>query len=137
MTIYLDFDGTVVEHAFPAIGKYNPFCFEVIQKLQLAGHQIILNTFRTDMNDGSLQQALDYLNHPANHLQAITKTTEMKINPANWDWKFFEKNRLVFIDDICKGIPLIDTREIVGGKMVDWPAINLQFLEKNIYTKTE
>ncbi|MEN9968378.1 MAG: hypothetical protein RIR94_552, partial [Bacteroidota bacterium] len=44
MTIYLDFDGTVVEHAYPQIGAPNPHALRVIGKLQAAGHQFILNT---------------------------------------------------------------------------------------------
>ena len=42
--IYLDFDGTCVEHRYPEIGKYNFGAIEVIEKLQQAGHNIILNT---------------------------------------------------------------------------------------------
>ena len=60
MLIYLDFDGTVVEHAYPEIGADNPKALKVIRRLQDAGHHIILNTYRADLNDGSLQEALNY-----------------------------------------------------------------------------
>lgn len=137
MVIYLDFDGTIVEHAYPLIGAYNPGCFEVIQKLQQAGHEIVLNTVRTDMNDGTLQQAFDFLNkQTGNRISAITESTEHKFHPGIWDWKFFEKNLVIFIDDICKGIPLRETIIIKSGKMVDWPALDAQFIERNIYGKT-
>ena len=46
MNIFLDFDGTVVEHKYPAIGKYNQGAFDVVKKLIDAGHNIILNTYR-------------------------------------------------------------------------------------------
>jgi len=61
MKIYLDFDGTVVEHEYPEIGKYNKGAFKVIKKLQDAGHEIILNTYRADCNDGTLEAAKAYL----------------------------------------------------------------------------
>ena len=57
MNIYLDFDGTVVEHDYPEIGKLNPGALEVIKKLQDAGHTIILNTMRVEFNDGTLEEA--------------------------------------------------------------------------------
>ena len=33
MIIYLDFDGTVVEHAYPQIGANNPDALKVIRRL--------------------------------------------------------------------------------------------------------
>ena len=35
MIIYLDFDGTVVEHAYPENGELNPGSFETIQNYNL------------------------------------------------------------------------------------------------------
>lgn len=61
MQILLDFNGTVVEHYYPLIGDYNPGAKEVIARLQLAGHEIILNTYRVEMEDDSLKEALVYL----------------------------------------------------------------------------
>ncbi len=48
MLISIDFDGTIVEHAFPKIGEPLPKAFEVLKKLQEAGHRLILNTCRED-----------------------------------------------------------------------------------------
>ena len=50
MQIFLVFDGKVVEH-YPLIGAYNPCCKEVISKLQQAGHDEILNTYRVEIDD--------------------------------------------------------------------------------------
>lgn len=57
MKIYLDFDGTVVEHAYPRIGRDNFGCVEIIRRLQDAGHEIVLNTYRADCANGSLEAA--------------------------------------------------------------------------------
>jgi len=59
MNIYLDFDGTVVEHDYPCIGRLNPNALEVIKRLQDAGHNIILNTMRVEFKDGTMKEALD------------------------------------------------------------------------------
>ncbi len=46
MIIAIDFDGTIVEHKFPAIGEPLPHAFEVLKELQENGHKLILWTFR-------------------------------------------------------------------------------------------
>ena len=47
MIIAVDFDGTIVEHQYPKVGKALPFAIETIKALQKKGHQIILWTYRT------------------------------------------------------------------------------------------
>ena len=46
MIIAIDFDGTIVEHAYPKIGKPIPFAIETLKMLQNDGHQLILWTVR-------------------------------------------------------------------------------------------
>jgi hydroxymethylpyrimidine pyrophosphatase-like HAD family hydrolase len=45
--IAVDFNGTIVEHENPKIGKAFPFAIETLKELQKNGHQIILWTYRT------------------------------------------------------------------------------------------
>ncbi|MFO7879532.1 MAG: BT0820 family HAD-type phosphatase [Bacteroidota bacterium] len=52
LRIAVDFDGTIVEHAYPDIGKPLPGAFETLISLTEMGHKIILWTFR----DGDLLQ---------------------------------------------------------------------------------
>ncbi|HPG72925.1 MAG TPA: hypothetical protein PLM49_01440 [Bacteroidales bacterium] len=61
LIIAVDFDGTIVEHKYPAIGEEIPYAFVVLRELQEAGHKLILWTFR----DGEyLNDAVEYcLNH--------------------------------------------------------------------------
>ncbi|MFW6257776.1 MAG: BT0820 family HAD-type phosphatase [Prolixibacteraceae bacterium] len=47
MIIAVDFDGTIVEHRYPEIGKEKLFAFETLKKLQQQGHLLILWTIRT------------------------------------------------------------------------------------------
>lgn len=46
MIIAVDFDGTIVEHRYPSIGKELPFAIETLCKLQKEGHLLILWTVR-------------------------------------------------------------------------------------------
>lgn len=46
MIIAVDFDGTIVEHKYPAIGKEIPFAFETLRKLQTEHHKLILWSVR-------------------------------------------------------------------------------------------
>lgn len=47
LIIAVDFDGTIVEDAYPKIGKPMIFAFETLKKLQEEGHRLILWTYRT------------------------------------------------------------------------------------------
>lgn len=57
MVIAVDFDGTIVEHQYPAIGKPIPFAIDVLKRLQAEGHTLVLWTFR---HGQLLQEAIDY-----------------------------------------------------------------------------
>ena len=57
MIIAVDFDGTIVEHRYPEIGKPIPFAIETLLQLQKEQHQLILWTVR---EDELLQEAIDY-----------------------------------------------------------------------------
>lgn len=46
MIIAVDFDGTIVEHKYPAIGKELPFAIETLKKLQSEHHKLILWSVR-------------------------------------------------------------------------------------------
>ena len=57
MTIAVDFDGTIVEHKYPKIGKELPFAIDTLKTLAGEGHKLILWTSR----DGELlEEALQF-----------------------------------------------------------------------------
>ena len=58
MVIAVDFDGTIVEHEYPKIGREIPFAIDVLKRLQKEEfHQLILWTVR----EGKLlEEALEY-----------------------------------------------------------------------------
>ena len=57
MKIAVDFDGTIVEHKYPSIGRERPFAIDTLLKLQADGHQLILWTVRSG---DLLQEALKW-----------------------------------------------------------------------------
>ena len=57
MNIAVDFDGTIVEHKYPHIGKELPFAIETLLKLQSDGHKLILWTSREGV---LLEKALNF-----------------------------------------------------------------------------
>ncbi|MEN6452665.1 MAG: hydrolase [Prolixibacteraceae bacterium] len=57
MIIAVDFDGTIVEHEYPRIGKEIPFAVETLRLLQKDGHQLILWTFRSGKQ---LEEAVEF-----------------------------------------------------------------------------
>lgn len=145
MKIYLDFDGTVVEHEYPKIGRCNFGCFEVIKKLQDAGHEIVLNTYRADCADGTLEQALKLINE--NHWMLIKDrmcnigfeikpigATSCKIFPAIWNIDQAITYGIIFIDDMAPNMPLKNA-VMTNGKMVDWDVLDKIFEEKGIYER--
>ena len=47
LLIAVDFDGTIVEDAYPNIGKPQLFAFDTMKRLQNDGHRLILWTYRS------------------------------------------------------------------------------------------
>lgn len=85
MILAVDFDGTIVEHKYPKIGKPIPFAIETLKQLQKDGHTLLLWTVR----DGDLlQEAIDYLEENGLKFYAYNKnypeedmtTTSRKLN---------------------------------------------------------
>ncbi len=70
MIIAVDFDGTIVEHEYPKIGKEIPFSIDTIRLLQKDGHQIILWTFRCGKE---LDEAIEYCRSKGVEFYAVNK----------------------------------------------------------------
>lgn len=70
MKIAVDFDGTIVEHKYPKIGRALPFAIEVLKALQKRGHQIILWTYRSNTE---LEEAIRYCSDQGIEFYAVNK----------------------------------------------------------------
>jgi len=93
LIIAIDFDGTIVEDAYPKIGKPMIFAFETMKKLQSEGHRLILWTYRTDKK---LQEAVDFCKQQGLEFYAINKSYPEE----EFDGKISRKiNATFFVDD--------------------------------------
>lgn len=72
----VDFDGTIVEHAFPEIGKPLPGAIEALKFLQVQGFRITLWTCREDVPGERmyLTEAVEFLKGHGVELRAVNYT---------------------------------------------------------------
>lgn len=78
LIIAVDFDGTIVEDAYPEIGKPMIFAFETLKKLQERGHRLILWTYR---HGSKLDDAVRFCEENGVHFYAVNKSfAEEKFN---------------------------------------------------------
>ena len=71
MTIAVDFDGTIVEEAYPQIGKPIPFAIDVLKKLIYEDyHHVILWTVR---EGALLEEAVQYCRQRGVEFYAVNK----------------------------------------------------------------
>ncbi|MDC1472161.1 hydrolase [Flavobacteriaceae bacterium] len=93
LTLAIDFDGTIVEDAYPKIGKPNLFAFETLKKLQQDGHRLILWTYRYGK---TLQDAVEFCKKNGLEFYAIN----CSFPNEEYDSKKSRKiNADLFIDD--------------------------------------
>ncbi len=113
MIYAIDFDGTIVTHEFPQIGKPVPYALDHMRLLIKSGCQIILWTMRSgDLLDAAVQ----YLEDNGIELWGVNE------NPDQ-DWSESPKAYAHrYIDDAAVGCPLIYPDD--GGRpYVDWPKL--------------
>jgi hypothetical protein len=68
--IAIDFDGTIVEHDYPKIGKEKLFAFRTLKELEKEGANLILWTFRTGKE---LEEAVEYCRQNGIEFYAVNK----------------------------------------------------------------
>lgn len=71
LIIAVDFDGTIVEDAYPKIGKPQIFAFETLKRLQGEGHRLILWTYRCG---DKLNEAVNFCKENGIHFYAVNKS---------------------------------------------------------------
>lgn len=70
MTIAVDFDGTIVEHRYPRIGKEIPFAIDTLKLLQQEHHRLILWSVR----EGELlQEAVEWCRERGLEFYAVNR----------------------------------------------------------------
>lgn len=96
MTIAVDFDGTIVEHRYPEIGKEIPFATETLRRLIADGHRLILWSVR----EGELlDEAVEWCRQRGVEFYAVNQNFEGDV-PGEGNSSFSRKLKVkLFIDD--------------------------------------
>ena len=115
----IDFDGTIVEDAYPKIGKPRLFAFETLKKLQEKGHRLILWTYRSGKK---LQEAVDFCAKNGIEFYAVNKSYPEEILDNKISRKIHAN---IFIDDRNFG-DLPDWGQIYQDILNDKPNIPKQ-----------
>lgn len=93
LIIAVDFDGTIVEDAYPKIGTTQLFAFETLRKLQSEGYRLILWTYRSG---SKLAEAVAFCKENGIDFYAVNKS----FPEEDFDEKYSRKiNADLFIDD--------------------------------------
>ncbi|MDR2836577.1 MAG: HAD hydrolase family protein [Bacteroidales bacterium] len=102
LIIAVDFDGTIVEHRYPEIGKKIPYSFEVLKQLQAEGHYLILWTYRAGKY---LEEAMNFCKKNGLVFYAVNE------NEPNEEFHNYMSRKIyadIYIDD-----------KNIGG-LIDW-----------------
>lgn len=125
LNIAIDFDGTIVEHVFPEIGKPVPGAFKWLKKFQKAGARLILWTMRSDGQDAGdvLTQAVEFCREHGVEFFGVN------CNPEQSSWTTSPKAYAqIYVDDAAFGCPLRENPRMGGRPFVDWDAVGPSLL---------
>lgn len=107
MVIAVDFDGTIVEHKYPAIGREIPFAIETLKRLASERHKLILWSVREGR---LLDEAVEFCRERGLEFYAI-----------NRDYPEEEKGQNNHFSRKLKADLFIDDRNL--GGLPDWGTI--------------
>ena len=93
MIIAVDFDGTIVQHKYPAIGKEIPFAIKTLRLFQDKGHQVILWTYRSGKE---LDNAIRFCKERGLTFHAINNNFEDEVFDNTYSRKIYAD---IYIDD--------------------------------------
>lgn len=116
-TIAIDFDGTCVEHDYPAVGMDVEGAVDTLRALNKRGHRLILYTMRSGEK---LEAALKWFKERKITLWAVNR------NPEQEEWtdspKVFAD---LYIDDSALGCPIMFI-DGVRRPVVKWAKVRTQ-----------
>ena len=117
MGIAVDFDGTIVTHEYPKIGKEIPFAIQTLKMLKIDGHRLILWSVREGQ---LLEEAVKWCSERGVEFYAVNKDypEEEKANNNRFSRKL-------------KADVLIDDRNV--GGLPDWGTIYRIIKERKTY----
>ena len=102
MTIAVDFDGTIVEHRYPAIGREIPFAIQTLKMLIKDQHRLILWSVREGK---TLQEAVDWCKERGVEFYAVNKDYPEETQEGNKNYSRKLKVDMFIDDRNLGGIP--------------------------------
>lgn len=117
MIIAVDFDGTIVTHEYPKIGKEIPFAVQTLKMLANEGHQLILWSVREGQ---LLEEALEWC-----------RKRGLEFYAANKDFPEEDRSKNNHFSRKLKADLWIDDRNV--GGLPDWGTIYRIIKEKKTY----
>lgn len=105
LIIAVDFDGTIVEHRYPSIGRTRPLAFQTLKAIQANGHRLILWTHRAGKR---LDEAVEFCKSHGLEFYAVNKNFPEEV------WSEDDSRKI--LADIY-----IDDRNL--GGLLPWPEI--------------
>lgn len=122
--IAVDFDGTIVTHLYPKIGKDVPNALRVLTRLQEQGTLLILWTMRSGLE---LAEAVEYCASKGITFWGINR------NPLQAEWTDSPKAYApIYIDDAALGCPLLPDKSGSDRPMVNWREIEAILQRKGV-----
>lgn len=117
MVIAIDFDGTCVEHDYPAVGLDVEGAVDTLRALNKRGHRLILYTMRSG---DKLEAALKWFKDRKITLWAVNR------NPEQGEWTSSPKVFAdIYIDDSALGCPIMFI-DGVRRPVVKWAKVRTQ-----------
>lgn len=115
MKVAVDFDGTCVDHCYPAVGADAPACVKVLKMLVESGHNILLFTMRSGVH---LEDAVNWFADRDIPLYGINT------DPDQLQWTSSPKCFAhMYIDDRGVGVPMLE-KDDFNAPVVDWYRVN-------------
>jgi hypothetical protein len=94
LIIAVDFDGTIVDDAYPGIGKPKMFAFQTLKEMQKDGHRLILWTYR---HGKRLNEAVEFCKTNGIEFYAVNRSFPEE--PAHDEMVSRKIHADLFIDD--------------------------------------
>ena len=129
MDICVDFDGTVVTHEYPYIGK-DIGAVPVLKELVDKGHRLILFTMRFD----DKFSGVNYLTQAVNWFKKNDiPLFGIQTNPEQHVWTTSPKAYCqLILDDIALGFPTKYDKKLSNGRFADWEKIRELLIKEKI-----
>lgn len=129
LTIAVDFDGTIVEHAYPAIGKEQLFAFQTLKELNKRGYKLILWSYRAG---DELDEAVEFCRRNGVEFYAVNKNYPEEVFDESISRKIYAD---IYIDDRNVGgfLGWSAIWQILNPDKIEYDNPNLQIKKKRSF----